>query len=74
MELENESRRYKTELDEFRKEFQEIQNQEVTVLRLKEKLADYETQMEEMVKEGIKEANEKLQEENRKTIENLQEE
>ncbi len=40
-----ENRRLQKELEEFHKEFQEIQNQEVTIRRLEEKIRDYETQV-----------------------------
>ncbi len=45
IELEIENRKCKTELEEFRKEFQEIQNQEVTIRRLEDKIADYESKV-----------------------------
>jgi hypothetical protein len=45
-ELEIENKKYKTELEEFRKEFQEIQNQEVTIRRLEDKITDYESKVQ----------------------------
>jgi len=52
-ELEEENRRLQKELEEFHKEFQEIQNQEVTVRRLEERLREYETEMDELVASKI---------------------
>jgi hypothetical protein len=44
-ELDIENRKLRTELEEFRKEFQEVKNQEVTIRRLEDKIADYETKV-----------------------------
>jgi len=72
-ELELENRKYKTELEEFKKEFQEIQNQEVTILRLKDKIADYENKMEDIIASKVVEKEKSMQEENEKTIQLLKE-
>lgn len=70
-ELEIENRKIKTELEEFRKEFQEIKNQEVTIRRLEDSINDYEAKMQDIVEERVK-ANEKaLKEEQTKTTELL---
>jgi homeobox protein cut-like len=51
------------EVEEFHKEFQEIQNQEVTVRRLEERLREYESQMEELVTDKVKARERELTEE-----------
>lgn len=83
-ELEMENRKYKTELEEFRKEFQEIKNQEVTIRRLEDKIAEYEqrvwlpweiltNQMEQIVEERMKNNDSSMKEELLKTIELMKE-
>lgn len=62
-ELEAENRRLQKEVEEFHKEFQEIQNQEVTVRRLEERLREYEGQMEELVADKVKARERELTEE-----------
>jgi len=52
-ELELENRKLRTELEEFRKEFQGIQNQEVTIRRLEEKIQVYESKMDLLVEEKV---------------------
>lgn len=44
-ELEIENKKLKTELEEFRKEFQEVKDQEVTIRRLEEKIGEYENKV-----------------------------
>eukprot|EP01133_Synstelium_polycarpum_P018960 gene18960-22696_t len=51
--LEIENKRLQLELAEFRKEFQEIQNQEVTIRRLEDKIKDYEVRFEASTQEKI---------------------
>lgn len=72
-ELEAENRRLQKELEEFHKEFQEIQNQEVTVRRLEERLREYEGQMEELVAEKVKERERELTEEHAREALGLEE-
>eukprot|EP01104_Vermistella_antarctica_P012143 TRINITY_DN3467_c0_g2_i1.p1 TRINITY_DN3467_c0_g2~~TRINITY_DN3467_c0_g2_i1.p1 ORF type:complete len:705 (+),score=238.54 TRINITY_DN3467_c0_g2_i1:573-2687(+) len=52
--LEMQNRKLQQELEEFRKEFQDIQNQEVTIKRLEEKVKGYDTSMETLVTEKTK--------------------
>eukprot|EP01116_Phalansterium_solitarium_P014863 TRINITY_DN3274_c0_g1_i2.p1 TRINITY_DN3274_c0_g1~~TRINITY_DN3274_c0_g1_i2.p1 ORF type:complete len:434 (-),score=142.96 TRINITY_DN3274_c0_g1_i2:1182-2483(-) len=61
-ELEMENRKCKSELEEFRKEFQEIKNQEVTVRRLEDRIADYESKMEDLIKQRVAESEAKFKE------------
>lgn len=44
-ELEQENKKYKTELEEFKKEFNEIKNQEVSIRRLEDKVKEYEVEV-----------------------------
>ncbi|KAF2069865.1 hypothetical protein CYY_008818 [Polysphondylium violaceum] len=55
--LEIENKKLLTELNEFKKEFQEIQNQEVTIRRLEDKIKEYENRFESsaLEKVGIRE-------------------
>eukprot|EP00029_Vermamoeba_vermiformis_P005823 TRINITY_DN2130_c0_g1_i2.p1 TRINITY_DN2130_c0_g1~~TRINITY_DN2130_c0_g1_i2.p1 ORF type:complete len:590 (+),score=267.77 TRINITY_DN2130_c0_g1_i2:48-1817(+) len=52
--LEIENNKLSNELASFRKEFQEIQNQEVTIRRLEDNLAQYEQQLESMIGERVR--------------------
>ena len=72
-ELELENKRLKTELEEFRKDFQEIKNQEVTIRKLEEQIEEYEIQFQEIVVNKIKESQEKMEMENNKTLNSLRE-
>lgn len=72
-ELEMENVRYKTELEEFRKEFQEIQNQEVVIRQLEEQLATTQSKINTIVEEKVKESEKKLKEEQHEVISTLKE-
>ena len=72
-ELELENKKYKTELEEFRKDFGEIKNQEVTIRRLEDKISSYESKIESIVEERIKVSEELLKSETSKTIDNFRE-
>mmetsp|Transcript_14221 Transcript_14221/g.19818 ORF Transcript_14221/g.19818 Transcript_14221/m.19818 type:complete len:656 (-) Transcript_14221:1343-3310(-) len=70
-ELDLENRKLRTELEEFRKEFQEVQNQEVTIRRLEDKIADYQSKMDQIIQEKTSQVEQQLKDEFQKTLENL---
>jgi len=72
-ELDIENRKLRTELEEFRKEFQEVKNQEVTIRRLEDKIADYETKIQTIVEERAQATEKVLKDEQERTVENLRE-
>ncbi|KYQ89065.1 CCAAT displacement protein [Tieghemostelium lacteum] len=51
--LEIENKKLQNELADFKKEFQEIQNQEVTIRRLEDKVKDQESKLELMINEKV---------------------
>jgi uncharacterized membrane protein len=71
--LEIENQKLFRELEEFRGDFQEIQNQEVTIRRYEDKIQHYEQQMEDLVELKVKEAETKLDSEYRDKITSMKE-
>ncbi|GAM23932.1 hypothetical protein SAMD00019534_071070 [Acytostelium subglobosum LB1] len=61
--LEIENKKLQLELSEFRKEFQEIQNQEVTIRRLEDKIKDYESSFQSNTAEIIANREQELRQE-----------
>eukprot|EP00850_Spirogloea_muscicola_P010406 SM000061S19233 [mRNA] locus=s61:261247:266684:- [translate_table: standard] len=72
-ELEQDNRRMKQELEEFRAESAHLRNQQATVRRLEERNRLLEQQMEEKVKDYVQLKQQALAEENQKSLEALKE-
>eukprot|EP00850_Spirogloea_muscicola_P003500 SM000014S00288 [mRNA] locus=s14:408159:413617:- [translate_table: standard] len=72
-ELEQDNRRMKQELEEFRAESAHLRNQQATVRRLEERNRLLEQQMEEKVKDFVQLKQQALAEENQKSLEALKE-
>ncbi|EGG18414.1 C-terminal CASP domain-containing protein [Cavenderia fasciculata] len=69
--LEIENRKLQLELAGFKKDFQEIQNQEVTIRRLEDKVKDYETKFESTTLEKVQSRENELRIEYKSKIHNL---
>jgi homeobox protein cut-like len=70
-ELEQENRKFRQELEEYRAEASNLKNQQVTVRRLEERNRQLEQQMEEKVREIVEMKQKVLAEENQKNLEVL---
>lgn len=68
-ELEHENRKLQKELETFRKDFQDVKNQEVTIRRLEDKLRDYEAKMEDLVAAKVEANARSLREAHEKELE-----
>jgi hypothetical protein len=71
--LEIENKKYKTELEEFKKEFQEVQNQEVTIRRLQDQIAEYEKKMENKIQSKVESIEKSITDDTQQKIKSLKE-
>lgn len=71
--LEIENQKLVRELEEFHRDFKEVQNQEVTIRQLEDQVKHYKAKLESMVDSRVKEVEKRLAEEHNAQLQLLQE-
>lgn len=69
--LEIQNQKLQNELEEFRREFQDIKNQEVTIKRLQEQVKQYEMKLDDMTATKVAEKEQQLQQEYNRLIQEM---